>query len=72
MNGCVGIQICCDNYGKKATEKPPINPENLKTSYIDYDNVACGTRNNEGVSFTLRDNFDVAQFGNLNDFKSNL
>ena len=74
MSECVGIQLCCENYGKiqAATKKPSINPEDLEISFIDYDNVACGTRNNEGVLFTVRDNFDVAQFGNLNDFKSNL
>ena len=54
---CIGLQICCENFNK--TEQIP-----EKLTMITH-NHTCGTRNDEGFLYTLRNNLDVAQFGNL-------
>lgn len=43
------MQICCENFNQteQIPEKPTINTESNNEGLFNYDNVACGTRNDE-------------------------
>lgn len=61
---CLGIQTCCVTPSPliATTVKPPVTTQ---IPSINYDNVGCGKSNEEGLLYSMRNNLDVAQFGNL-------
>ncbi|CAO1317306.1 unnamed protein product [Diamesa tonsa] len=56
---CIGLQMCCENFNKseKLTEQTTEKPTIMTVT------ETCGTRNDEGFLYTLRNNMDIAQFG---------